>query len=214
MIHMLKRSGIHVFFFFSFLLIIFLFACLEKSKGHVHVEDNQAFSAIVAFQDSIVHANTRGIHTIEKAYMHYLDSVCPLILEKGDFSRSGISADLREKLFDRLHGDELAEIFFVGDTIEYFSMDVKRRVKKYFPYHVSINTNGQFTKLLETMSDEHPFIDKYYSNMLESETISPTCYGMVLRDYDQLDFSNPSHRLLYTVTILSVNETIKDRFVR
>jgi hypothetical protein len=37
---------------------------------------------------------------------------------------------------------------------------------------------------------------------------------MVLRDYDQLDFSNLSHRLLYTVTILSVNETIKDRFVR
>lgn len=179
----------------------------------MHVEDNPAFSAIVAFQDSIVHANTPGMLSIEKAYTYYLDSVCPLILEKGNFSRSGISVDLREKLFDRLPEEELAEIFFVGDTIEYFSMDIKRRVKKYFPYHVSINTNGQFARLLESMSVEHPYINKYYMNMMESGTISPTCYGMVLRDYNQLDFSNPNHRLLYTVTILSVNETIKDRFV-
>jgi hypothetical protein len=209
---MLKRFGIHVFYLFSILILIFINACKEKSGDHIDMEGNNAFSAIVAFQDSIVLANTPGFNTIESAYMHYLDSVCPLIMSKGNFSQSGIDAKVRRQLFEKLPEDELSEIFHVGDTIEYFSMDVKRRVKKYFPYHVTINTDGQFAGLLETMSDAHPFISKFYTNMLESGSISPTCYGMVLRDYDQLDFSNPGHRLLYTVTILSVNETIKDRF--
>lgn len=72
---------------------------------------------------------------------------------------------------------------------------------------------GQFAGLLKSLSDTDPFMNKYYSSMLESGDISPACFGMVLRDYNQLDFSNPSNRLLLTVTILSVNETIKDRFV-
>lgn len=213
MIYMLKRSGMPIFYSFCILILFFLNACQEKPGDHIDMEDNSAFSAIVAFQDSIVNANTPDIDVTDLAYLHFMDSVCPMILSKGDFSQSGINAIVRRQLFEKLPENELEEIFHVGDTIEYFSMDVKRRVKKYFPYYVTININGQFAGLLETMSDEHPFISKYYTNMMESGTISPTCYGMVLRDYDQLDFSNPSHRLLYTVTILSVNETIKDRFV-
>lgn len=214
MISMLKRSGIFIFFFYFISIWLFLNSCQLNSDGHVSMEENSAFLAIVAFQDSIVSASTPGINAIDQAYTHYLDSVCPLILKKGDFGQSGIDAEVRRQLFEKLPEDEFAEIFHVGDTIEYFSMDVKRRVKKYFPYHVTINTNGQFARLLETMSDEHHFIDKYYTSMMESGDISPTCLGMVLRNYDQLNFSNPGHRLLYTVTILSVNETIKDRFAR
>jgi len=213
MIQMLKRSGIHVFYLFSILILIFINACQERSSDHVDMEDNNAFSAIVAFQDSIVNANTSDSDATDQAYMHYMDSVCPLILSKGDFSQSGINAKVRRQLFERLDEDELAEIFHVGDTIEYFSMDVKRKVKKYFPYHVEMNTKGEYADLLARLSDDNPLVKNYYTEMMATGDLAPSCYGMVLRNYDQLDFSNPGHRLLYTVTILSVNETIKDRFV-
>ncbi len=213
MTYLLKRCGIHTLNFFFIFTWLFFYSCQEKSGSQLQMEDNSAFMAIVAFQDSIVHANTPGINTIDQAYLYYLDSVCPLILENGDFSLSGINAEIREKLFESLQENELAEIFQVGDSLEYFSMDVKRRVKKYFPYYVTMNMKGQFAGLLKSLSDTDPFMNKYYSSMLESGDISPACFGMVLRDYNQLDFSNPSNRLLLTVTILSVNETIKDRFV-
>jgi hypothetical protein len=172
-----------------------------------------AFEQILAFHDSIVKTNTPGMTKIDEAYMHYLDSVCPLILKEGDFSRSGVDADLRKKLFRKLDESSLNEIFIVGDTLEYFSMDVKRRVKRYFPYLVRMNNDGAYADLLKQLSKDNDFIDKYFTSWMLAGDLSPSCYGMVLRDYHKLNFSNPDHRLLYTVTILRVNEKIADRFV-
>lgn len=217
MIRMLKRSGIHVFYFLFIFIWMLLNSCQnggqKNSDGSFYMNDNSAFFSIVSFYDSIVSAKSPGIVEIDKAYFHYLDSVCPLILQNGDFSHSGINAEERKKLFDKLPEDDVAEVFYVGDTVEYFSMDIKRKVKKYFPYHVTINTEGQFASLLKSLSDSNQLLNKYYNSMIESGDISPTCYGLILRDYNKLDFSNPDHRLIFTVTILSVNPSIKDRFV-
>lgn len=133
MTYLLKRCGIHTLNFFFIFTWLFFYSCQEKSGSQLQMEDNSAFMAIVAFQDSIVHANTPGINTIDQAYLYYLDSVCPLILEKGDFSLSGINAEIREKLFESLQENELAEIFQVGDSLEYFSMDVKEGSRSIFP---------------------------------------------------------------------------------
>ena len=148
------------------------------------------------------------------AYNQYLDSVCPLILKNGNISLSGINARLREKLFDKLDQDHIGEIFIVGDTLEYFSMDVKKRVKKYCPYYVKLNTNGKYIDLLKSLSEESTFISNYYESVIEYGDLSPNCYGMMLRDYNQLDFSNPYNGLLIIVNILHSNEQIKDRFRR
>ena len=215
-----KLNFLKIFFlFFYFALLIFAFASCNHEKNHTSgdtsAEDIKAtFQQIIDFQDSIVQANNPGYAQIDDAYIHYLDSVCPLILEHGDFSKSGINAGLRKQLFKRLTAHSLGEIFIVGDTLEYFSMDVKKRVKRYFPYHVSMNNNGAYASLLQELSVSNGLIEKYYSNWMQIGDLSPGCYGMVLRDYQKLDFSDPNHRLLFTVTILRVNEKIADRFKR
>ena len=115
-------------------------------------EIKNGFEQIIAFHDSIVKANTPGIVKIDDAYIHYLDSVCPMILKEGDFSQSGVDAGLRKRLFNKVDKHGLSEIFIVGDTLEYFSMNVKKRVKRYFPYLVRMNNEGAcrrpVTKLL------------------------------------------------------------------
>ena len=208
-----------ILLFISFFVFSILSSCQynqgEKQFSGSGFNDRSVvvFEQIVAFSDSLVFANTSGITDIHMAYLHYLDSVCPLILNKGDFGRSGVDADTREKLFNSLDKEALEEIFKVGDTIEYFSMDVKRKVKKYFPYHVEMNTEGAYAELLSRLSVANPLVKNYYTDMMAAGDLSPSCYGMVLRNYDELDFSNEGHRLLYAVTILRVNEKIKDRFM-
>ncbi|MEE4258601.1 MAG: hypothetical protein V2I62_02470 [Bacteroidales bacterium] len=215
---LVKKTHSTFFFIAFFVLSIFSSCQLNQKEKQIsgsdfNVGSTEAFKQVVAFSDSIVFEHTQGIADIHEAYMRYLDSVCPLILKNGDFGRSGIDADTREKLFDSLNKEELEEIFMVGDTIEYFSMDVKRKVKKYFPYHVEMNPKGEFADLLAQLSDNNPLVKNYYTEMMARGDLSPSCYGMVLRNYDQLDFSNAGHRLLYAVTILRANEKIKDRFV-
>lgn len=206
------------------ILIFFIFlgfiSCMhqsgegEESVSIFNSEELLSMHEIVAYHDSIVKTNTADFLDIDSAYILYLDSVCPLILKSGDFSLSGINARSRERLIDRLNKTNLGEIYIVGDTLEYFSMDIKKRVKKYFPYYLTMNINGKYTELLKKMSEDNVFIDKYYKNMIESGDLSPTCFGMILRDHDQLDFSSSDQRLIYIVTILRVNESIKDRFIR
>lgn len=169
---------------------------------------------IVGYFDSIVSSQLPETTDIGLVYNQYLDSVCPLMLKKGNIGLSGINARSREILFDKLDQDHLGEIFIVGDTLEYFSMNVKKKIKKYYPYYVVLNTDGKYVDLLKSLSVESTFIDNYYESIIEYGDLSPSCYGMMLRDYDQLDFSDPDHRLLFIVNILHSNEQIKDRFRR
>lgn len=202
-----------------FLMLLFVITpSCDHQKGGQSISTSpgkilNGFEQIIAFHDSIVKANTPNGFNISEAYMQYLDSVCPLILKEGDFSQSGIDASLRKHLFNKIAKQALNEIFIVGDTLEYFSMDVKKRVKRYFPYLVRMNNDGAYADLVKKLSAEHPFIHKYYTKWMLAGDLSPGCFGMMLRDYRELDFSSPDHRLVYAVTILRVNEKITDRFM-
>jgi len=215
-----KRHNISIFIFiFSFFLIMMQSCSVSQKKTETasdifSQEELITISEIVGYFDSIVSSNLQEITDIDLAYNQYLDSVCPLILKKGNIGLSGINARSREKLFDRLDQDHIDEIFIVGDTLEYFSMKVKKKIKKYYPYYVILNTDGKYADLLVSLSEENTFISKYYASIIEYGDLSPSCYGMVLRDYNQLDFSNTYHRLLFIVNILHSNEQIKDRFRR
>ena len=215
-----KQQNISIFIFiFSFFLIMTQ-SCSDSQKKRETTSDIFSkeelitINEIVGYFDSIVLSKLPEITDIDLAYNQYLDSVCPLILKKGNIGLSGINAQSREKLFDKLEQDHISEIFIVGDTLEYFSMDVKKRVKKYYPYYVKLNTNGKYVDLLKRLSGDNTFISNYYESIIEYGDLSPSCYGMMLRDYNQLDFSDIDHRLLFIVNILHSNEQIKDRFRR
>ena len=215
-----KQQNISIFIFiFSFFLITTQSCSDSQKKTETAAdifspEELITINEVVGYFDSIVSSNLPELTDIDLAYNQYLDSVCPLILKKGNMGLSGINARSREKLFDRLDQDHIGEIFIVGDTLEYFSMDVKKKIKKYYPYYVVLNTDGKYVDLLKSLSVESTFIDNYYESIIEYGDLSPSCYGMVLRDYDQLDFYDSDHRLLFIVNILHSNEQIKDRFRR
>ena len=215
-----KRHNISIFIFIFSIFLIMTQSCSDSQRKTetaatiFNQEELITINEIVDYFDSIVSSNLPEITDIDLAYNQYLDSVCPLILKEGNISLSGINARSREKLFDRLDQDHLGEIFIVGDTLEYFSMDVKKKIRKYHPYYVVLNTDGKYIDLLESLSEENTFISNYYTSIIEYGDLSPSCYGMVLRDYDQLDFYDIDHRLLFIVNILHSNEQIKDRFRR
>ena len=214
-----KRHNISllIFIFSIFLIMQSCSDSQQKAKTTADIftpEELITIHEIVGYFDSIVSSKLPETTDIGLAYNQYLDSICPLMLKKGNIGLSGINARSREKLFDKLNQDHLGEIFIVGDTLEYFSMDVKKKIKKYYPYYVVLNSDGKYVDLLKSLSEENTFISNYYESIIEYEDLSPGCYGMILRDYDQLDFSDSDHRLLFIVNILHSNEQIKDRFRR
>ena len=214
-----KRHNISllIFIFFVFLIMQSCSDSQNKTETTADIfsqEELTTIHEIVGYFDSIVSSKLPKTTDISLAYNQYLDSVCPRMLKKGNIGLSGINARSREKLFYKLDQDHLGEIFIVGDTLEYFSMDVKKKIKKYYPYYVVLNTDGKYVDLLKSLSEDNTFISNYYESIIEYEDLSPGCYGMILRDYDQLDFSDADHRLLFIVNILHSNEQIKDRFRR
>ncbi len=175
-------------------------------------EQMVTINQLVSYYDSIVQAAHPEITDIDTAYKVYLDSVCPLILETGNMGLSGINISARNKLFDRLDRKTLDEIFIIGDTLKYFSLSKKKKIKKYYPYYVKINNKGAYMVLLNELSKKNDFIRRYYNQIREFGDLTPACYGMILRDYNQLDFSDPMQRLIFIVNVLDTNEEIKDRF--
>ena len=167
---------------------------------------------IIAYYDSIVQSANPDIKDIRKAYDVYLDTVCPKILHDGNFAHSGINPEARRKLFDRLDKKGLSEIFIVGDTLKYFDTKERKRVERYFPYYVNMNMRGAYIKMLEKLSHTSPFVNDYYKQIHGYRNPTAGCYGMILRDYRKLNFSDPAQRLVFIVTILSVNEKIEHRF--
>jgi len=167
---------------------------------------------LIAFYDSIVQTAHPEIKDIGKAYDVYLDTVCPKILHDGNFAHSGIDHETRRKLLDRLDKKGLSEIFIVGDTLKYFDTKKRRRVENYFPYYVNMNMRGGYIKMLERLSHNSSFVNDYYKQIHGYRNLTAGCYGMILRDYRKLNFSDPAQRLIYIVAILSVNEKIENRF--
>jgi len=175
-------------------------------------DDLKTVHELIGYYDSIVQAANPGIKDINTAYRTYLDTVCPKILDDGNFAHSGINPETRRKLFDRLGRKNLSEIFIVGDTLHYFDTKEKKRVERYFPYYVNLNMKGAYIKMLQELSQTSPFIKKYYEEVHGYRNPTAGCYGMMLRDYRKLNFSDPAQRLVFIVTMLSVNEKIEHRF--
>jgi hypothetical protein len=167
---------------------------------------------IIAYYDSIVRAANPDIKDIREAYLVYLDTVCPKILHDGNFAHSGINPEARRKLFDRLDKKGLSEIFIVGDTLKYFDTKERKRVVRYFPYYVNLNMRGAYVRMLEKLSHSSTFMNEYYKQVHGYRNPTAGSYGMILRDYRKLNFSDPAQRLVFIVTILSVNEKIENRF--
>ncbi len=210
------------FLFISLLLIpvVFLSSCMENGMKNNDAsdvftpEELTTINKLIGYFDSVVHKAYPEVTGIDSAYVLYLDSVCPLMLQNGDISRSGINAQDRKRLLDKLDRKTMSELFFIGDTLEYFSLSKKKKVKKYYPYYVQLNPRGAYVELLARLSENNDFINKYYQQVREFGDLTPKCYGMMLRDYGQLNFSDPMQRLMFIVNVLHTNEVIKDRFKR
>ena len=197
-----------------FLIVVFIpLRVTAQNALDVFPKDSlPAVHGLIAYYDSIVRAANPDIKDIRKAYNVYLDTVCPEILHDGNFAHSGINPEARRKLFDRLEKKGLSEIFIVGDTLKYFDTQVKKTVEKYFPYYVNMNMRGAYIRMLEKLSHSSSFVNDYYHQIHGYQNPTAGCYGMILRDYRKLNFSDPAQRLIFVVTILSVNEKIEHRF--
>ena len=208
----------HHFLYISLIYVtaVFLPSCSENREASdvFSAEELVTINELIGYFDSIVGETYPEVTNIDSAYRLYLDSVCPLMLKNGDMSRSGIDAHERKKLLDRLDRKAMSEIFIIGDTLEYFSLSVKKKVKKYYPYYVTLNPRGSYMELLDRLSENSDFIRSYNNEVREFGDLTPECYGMMLRDYNELDFTDPMQRLMFVVNVLHTNEVIKDRFRR
>ncbi|RLD74149.1 MAG: hypothetical protein DRI87_01935 [Bacteroidetes bacterium] len=195
---------------------VFLPSCSENREASdvFSAEELVTINKLIGYFDSIVGETYPEVTNIDSAYRLYLDSVCPLMLKNGDMSRSGIDAHERKTLLDRFDRKAMSEIFIIGDTLEYFSLSVKKKVKKYYPYYVTLNPRGSYMELLDRLSENSDFIRSYNNEVREFGDLTPKCYGMMLRDYNELDFTDPMQRLMFVVNVLHTNEVIKDRFRR
>lgn len=185
------------------ILIVTLFSCNNVKKNSSQLHDDETLkkvftSAEIAnlqkvldYFDNHVFPNTIDYNLDYYNYFDHLSEV-----ESYDDLLNKL--DLKSSEFNTLLDGLIKNGFFSGIWVE--ETNVLNGKKS-----LTINFNGKFLKFLKLMGDDYSFLKSYSENIEIMGGIGVSAMGGFLKEYyKQVDFSNPSFRLIWAVHYISV----------
>lgn len=188
-------------------------SCSTQEDTLVKVFDNKQLGTvykIIEFYDSFVLSKTNKKISIDKAYIDFLNTNCPKVIEFGDLGILMPKRNEEVNFYKTLDRKDLSEFYIIQDTLKLIDRKINKTVKKYYPYYFTLNTKGKYIKLLKLLALKNDFYKEYLKTIEFMSDLSPGSYAMILMDYKKMDFKKKEERLVLIINLLHSQETLME----
>lgn len=194
--------------------VIFLgqFMSFRKSDDKLTKVFNQTelktIEKIIRYYDDFVISQTDNQLPIDKAYIACFEKMKTSIKEADDFDMFLPSIDERIVFYKTLEKKVLSEFYDIKDTLTFRYKGENEARNFYRPYSFTLNYDGKFVSFLKELSSKNEFFRNYYESVQAAGDISPSNYGMLLHDFNKIDFKNREERFVVIISLLRIGKTI------